>query len=179
MMARRILGLAALLLAGGLLVPLPLRGDDTEKKGLSDADFVLAASASDAAEINLGQLAARQAGSDDVKRFARHMVEDHTKSSKDMLSLVEKKRLKVNKEPDRKHRELAERLGKLRGAEFDREYMRHMVEDHRMAVALFEAESAGGKDADVKAFAVKHLPVIREHLRMAKDVAGNLKSSSK
>jgi putative membrane protein len=63
-----------------------------------------------------------------------------------------------------------DKLSKLSGADFDREYMKHMVEDHVKDVALFEKEAKNGKDADLKAWAEKTLPTLKEHLQMARDV---------
>ena len=177
-MTRRMLGLAVLVLAGGM--PLTVRAQKTEAPAkpatVTDAQFVMQASATDLAEVNLGRIAARQATNPDVKQFAQRMVNDHSKSSTEMLALVNKKQgLPVAARMDQKHRALSDRLLQLRGADFDREYMTHMVEGHRQAVALFEAESANGKEADVKAFAAKHLPTIREHFKMAQDIANKLK----
>src|SRR5207244_1939627 len=132
---------------------------DAPAKPVTDADFVMQASATDLAEVNLGKLATRQATNADVKQFAQRMVSDHSKSHDEMLALVNKKGggLRSASQMDQKHRALSDRLLQLKGANFDREYMMHMVEGHRQAVALFEAEAASGKDADVKAFATKHL----------------------
>ena len=171
-MTRRMLGLALLVLAGGMVRA------DTPAKPVTDADFVMQSSATDLAEINLGRIAVRQAASADVKQFAQRMVDDHSKASTEMLAMVNKKRgLTVAARMDQKHRALSDKLLQLRGGDFDREYMKHMVEGHRMAVGLFEAESASGKEADVKAFAAKHLPTIREHYKMAQDIANKLKGS--
>src|SRR4051794_37653056 len=90
MMTRRILGLAVVALAGGLLAT--AGHADTAKRAVSDADFVMLASATDLAEVTLGRLAARQATSEDVKRFAQRMVDDHSKSSQEMLALTNRKR---------------------------------------------------------------------------------------
>jgi len=175
------LGLAVLVLAGGMgmgaQAPKPGRAD-APAKPVTDADFVMQASATDLAEINLGRIAAKQATNAEVKQFAQRMVNDHSKASTEMLAVVNKKggKLTVASRMDQKHRALSDRLLQLRGADFDREYMKHMVEGHGQAVALFEAESASGKDADVKAFAAKHLPTIREHFKMAQDIANKLKA---
>jgi putative membrane protein len=45
--------------------------------------------------------------------------------------------------------------------------MTMMVSDHKEDVAEFEKEAKSGKDADVKAFAAKTLPTLKEHLEMA------------
>src|SRR5215470_16535000 len=148
-MTRRMLGLAALALAGGLLAA---AGAQAEKpaKAVSDADFVRLASATNLAEVNLGRLAVRQASNPDVKRFAQRLVDAHSKAHTEMLALVNKKQgLRAAAQMDQQHRALSDRLRGLRGAQFDRDYMTHMVEGHRKAVALFESEANNGKDADV------------------------------
>src|SRR5438094_786448 len=134
-MMRRIVGLAALALMVSLLASAQAQDKEPPKKPLTDADFTMQVSAADLAEINLGRLAVRQATSEDVKRFAQRMVDDHSKASTEMIALVNKKQgLGVAPQMDQKHRELSDRILRLRGADFDRDYMMHMVEDHRMAV---------------------------------------------
>jgi predicted outer membrane protein len=73
---------------------------------------------------------------------------------------------------DKKHQAVMDRLSKLSGAEFDREYMRAMVKDHSDAVEMFQRESTRGKDAEVKAWATSTLPTIQEHLRLARELEG-------
>ncbi len=48
-----------------------------------------------------------------------------------------------------------------------------MVADHQKAVALFTKESTNGKDPELKAFATKTLPTLKEHLEMAKKLPGD------
>jgi putative membrane protein len=76
-----------------------------------------------------------------------------------------------------KHREAMDKLAKLSGAEFDREYMRHQVKDHEKAIALFEGQANRGSDADLKAFASKTLPKLREHQQMAQSIAAKVGAS--
>jgi len=60
----------------------------------------------------------------------------------------------------------------MSGAEFDRAYMNMMVSDHNKDVAEFEKESTKGGDPDLKAFAAKTLPTLKEHQQMAKALHG-------
>jgi len=71
----------------------------------------------------------------------------------------------------------ADQLSGLKGAEFDRAYMAHMVEDHEKDVKAFEQESQSGQDPEVKAWAAKQLPTLREHLSQAKSVRDRLTAS--
>lgn len=72
-----------------------------------------------------------------------------------------------------------DKLAKFSGADFDREYMDTMVKDHVKDVKEFEEASAKAKDADVKAWAAKTLPTLREHLQMARDVNSKVAGSKK
>jgi len=153
--------------------------DKPAPETVTDAQFVLRASAMDLAEINLGRLGARQATSADVKKFAQRMLDDHTKSSADLLKAANKASLAPAQTMDAQHRQLAQKILELKGADFDRMFMTHMVEDHQKAIALFEAASKSAKDADLKAFAGKTLPTLREHLKMAQDTLGKLKGTGK
>jgi putative membrane protein len=68
----------------------------------------------------------------------------------------------------------------MNGAEFDRAYMKDMVQDHTKDVAEFRKESTSAKDPDVKSFASQTLPTLEDHLKEAKGItpAGASKQSS-
>lgn len=80
-----------------------------------------------------------------------------------------------------KHKQLYDRLSRLSGAEFDREYMKEMVKDHNKDVAAFEKASEKSQDPDLKAWVTKTLPTLREHQQQARDVEAKVggKSSDK
>jgi len=52
-----------------------------------------------------------------------------------------------------------------------------MVEDHEKDVKAFEQEAQSGQDPEVKAWAAKQLPTLREHLSQAKSVRDRLAAS--
>ena len=70
--------------------------------------------------------------------------------------------------------EAVERLSRHSGAEFDREFMGQMVKDHDKTVALFERQAQSGSDAELKGFAAKTLPTLREHAQMARELAAKV-----
>jgi putative membrane protein len=70
---------------------------------------------------------------------------------------------------------MADRMSKLSGAEFDREYVNAMVEDHEKDVNLFRMQSESGTDADAKAFAAKTLPTLQMHLKMIQGIQSKMK----
>lgn len=72
------------------------------------------------------------------------------------------------------HRKMMDKMAKLSGTAFDREYLKHQVADHDKAVALFEKQSRSGKDAELKAFAARALPTLKEHQRMAREISSRV-----
>jgi len=136
-----------------------------------DRTFMMHAATGGLMEVKLGQLASERAANADVKAFGTRMVEDHGKANNELMQLATSKGVTPPKEMDAKGKAMAAQLGKLSGAAFDKAYMRHMVEDHVKDVAAFDNETNHGTDADVKAWAAKTVPTLREHLTMARDTA--------
>jgi len=135
----------------------------------SDKMFVTKAAEGGLAEVQLGQLAADHASSEDVKKFGQRMVSDHGKANDELKTLAQQKNITLPTELGAKDKALHDRLEKLSGAAFDRAYMQHMLTDHRKDVNEFKHESTIGKDPDVKAWASKTLPTLEEHLKQAED----------
>jgi putative membrane protein len=140
------------------------------KAGDKDQQFLQHAARDGLAEVQLGQMAAERASNPEVQRFGQRMVTDHTKANQELMALAQSKNFSMPKDIDKKYQKTAEALAKKQGTRFDREYTRDMVADHEKAVQLFSAEAKEGKDADIKAFANKSLPILQEHLQMARQL---------
>ena len=153
--------IASSLLAGLALIATGARADSLDKA------FVQKAAKGGMAEVEMGKVAQDKAANAQVKKFAGHMVNDHTKANDELKSIADKKGVPLPSGPDSSQKKDGEKLKSLSGAAFDREYMTHMVADHKATVAEFEKEAANGQDADVKAFAAKTLPTLREHMKEA------------
>jgi predicted outer membrane protein len=76
-------------------------------------------------------------------------------------------------DPDR--RAVYKKLSKLRGADFDKEYMKTVVSDHEKAVKLFTSYSKSGKDEELRTFAKDTLPTLKKHLKQAREINDKLK----
>jgi len=91
------------------------------------------------------------------------LEKDHTANNQELKSLATSKGVVLTTTLDAEHQQLHDRLEKLDGGAFDRAYTSAMVDGHKKMIALFEQASVS-KDAQVKAFAEKTLPTLREHL---------------
>jgi putative membrane protein len=132
-----------------------------------DKDFVEDTARDGMTEIELGKLAQQHAASDQVKQFGARMIQDHGKAGDDLNRIAESKGLKMPTEPSMMQRHDVTKLSKLNGADFDKAYTDAMVKDHEKAVKTFTKESTDAKDPEVRSFAAKTLPTLKEHLQLA------------
>jgi putative membrane protein len=133
----------------------------------SDKKFMEKAAKDGMAEVKLGQLAAQKASAPEVKQFGQRMVDDHSKANDQLKQIASNKGVTLPTELDKSAQKEHDKLSKLSGAEFDREYMNHMVSDHKKAISEFKNEANKAKDADLKQFASSTLPILEEHLNLA------------
>jgi putative membrane protein len=132
-------------------------------------DFVTLAAQSDMLEIETSKLALRKSESDKTKQFAERMIKDHTETSTELKALVGsgKVQASVPAALDKAHKEKLDKLAKLDGKDFTKEYNDMQVSAHKDAVSLFERYTKEGDNRDLQTFAGKHLPHLQEHLKMA------------
>jgi putative membrane protein len=132
---------------------------------MADNDFMLAAAQGGMTEVKLGELAAQKGMRADVKAFGQMMVKDHTAINGDLKALAAQKGVTFPDSLDAKHQGMVDKMAALTGSEFDDAYIAGMIEDHKMDAKEFKAESAETKDADIKSFVDKSIPVVDEHLK--------------
>lgn len=140
----------------------------------ADQQFMKEAATGGMAEVDLGRLAARKGKRADVRAFGRRMVRDHSKANVELKALASRKHVMLPAAMTVEQKTEKANLMKLSGAAFDREYMRMMVEDHDKDVAAFQQKSSDAADADLKGWAIKTLPTLQEHQRMAHETQGKL-----
>ena len=152
---------------------------DSGKVSKGDRSFIMDAANDSLAEIELGKVAQQNAESPEVKKFAQRMVDDHSAASKELEPIAGKLGVTPPTAPQGKHGKMVKDLSKKTGAAFDRDYVDAMVKDHKKAVKLFEKQSEKAEAAELRQFAAKQLPALKEHLKMAEDLQAGMKKNRK
>jgi putative membrane protein len=131
---------------------------------LGDADFVRRAAIANRFEIEEAQLALAQGSDPRLKEFARTMVMDHGAALKDLEAAARMAGVTV---PDRKfdetHQARINAISRKKGADFDQQYRADQRQAHDDAIALLVAYQGSGKSEQLRAWAIKALPVVRKH----------------
>ncbi len=145
------------------------KGQDKDKsKG--DRHFVMEATHGGMKEVAAGRAALERSTSEDVKQFAQRIVDDHTKANDELKALASSKNITIPDESKGLHHPTPPNWESLKGVAFDRVFMADQVRAHEKTIALFERQAKSGADAELKSWAEKTLPALREHLKMARDV---------
>ncbi|MBW8907128.1 MAG: DUF4142 domain-containing protein [Betaproteobacteria bacterium] len=123
------------------------------------------------AEIEAGKMGSSKAQSPDVKKFAQQMVQDHGKMLDELKSLAKSKGVALPDNAPMKDMAQSKLLERKSGAEFDKDYMEHMVKDHEKNVQDTENIAAKAKDPQFKSAVQQANAKIKEHLQMAQRLA--------
>ena len=169
---------AAALFLGGQIVTAADSGTKSAKTevGSDDQEFVREAASGGMLEVELGKLASQRAANAQVKEFGSRMQKDHSKANDELKKIAAKKNIKIPAELEAKHKSSVNKISKLKGEEFDREYMSAMVDDHKEDVEKFQRQADKGKDPELKKFAQDQVPILKKHLELAEQTRTQLGS---
>jgi len=140
-----------------------------------DAKFVLAAANGGMAEVILGKLAKEKAVNAKVKDFGAMMVKDHSKANNELKALAKSKGITLPDAIDKEEQKVKDELSAKSGADFDKAYVKNMIDDHKADIKEFEKAIKNLKDMDLKAFAVKALPMLKMHLETIQKIQDGMK----
>jgi putative membrane protein len=161
--------------------------------GTPDAtQFRAKATASDAFEVLSSKIALTHATYPDLKMFAQMMIDDHTKSTDQLVALggISKVSLTSKMSPgrdgqyvgndliDTDHANELNSLDSKSNDDFNRTYIDDQVKGHEAAVSLLEDYAKNGDNAKLKAFATSILPTVKAHLAKAQGLQRVLERGS-
>jgi putative membrane protein len=169
-----------------------------------DRNFVADLMNANNAEVELGKLASERAAASDVKQFGQMMIQDHTKAGDELKQIAMLHNIEMpGAALDDKHRDLMDKLSKLQGREFDREYMKAMVDGHEDVIDKLQSRvdevnrgrvATGKEERDVNVkpeasndpitaslneWAANALPVVKGHRDRAKAINDRLDGSQR
>lgn len=130
-----------------------------------DRKFILDAGKLGEGEVAIARLAVQKTADTRLRDFSQQMIADHEAVNAELRQLASRKGVDLLSESTES--KALKRLSEKSGGEFDENYAEQLVADHKDAVDLFEKASRKADDAEVAAFASKHLPALREHLQHA------------
>ncbi|GAB3989744.1 hypothetical protein GCM10028807_15310 [Spirosoma daeguense] len=128
-------------------------------------EFAVKAANGGMLEVELGRLAQEKAASQAVKDFGAMMVKDHSKANDELKTIAATHNITLPSSLGQDEQEHVNEMAKLSGAEFDKKYVKMMVDDHKEDIDLFKkAVEDNETNPAVKDFASKTLPTLQTHM---------------
>lgn len=152
--------------AGALFLAHAAMAADIDKK---DAEYLQKSAQGLMSEVKLGDMAQKQAADERVKQFGKRMVDDHGKDLQNVKQLASQKHVNLPDAPDKDQTREADKLAKLSGAAFDKEYVKYEMKDHKDDVEENGKTMKKAKDPDVRKFAGEEYRTVVGH---KKDIDG-------
>lgn len=146
----------------------------------TDAEIAKIVEATNTGEIALAKLAKEKSNNPEVKKFADHMIMDHSENNKKSAEILKKN--KMTPEESAKSVEMkanAEmsktKLQTLSGTEFDKAYISDQIATHEKVLKSFENEFIpSAKNDELKSLLTSTKPKIEGHLKHAKEIQGKM-----
>lgn len=136
-----------------------------------DDKFVQRVAADVLAEVALGRLAAQRATRPEVKEFARTLADEQSRAYEDLKALAIQKKFTLPSEPRPEQKAQIGQLEATTGAAFDEAYLAATAASRAGALALFDEAAGAWGDPDVKAWAARLLPTLKQRLARARELA--------
>jgi putative membrane protein len=150
------------------------------ESALSDGEIAKITDVVNEGEIEQAQLAKSKAKNADVKKFAQHMITDHTKAKQNGQKLVKQQQLitqdnSVATDLSNGADETLQSLRGAQGAEFDRQYMNSQVDQHQKVLDMLDKQLIPSADSpELKAELAKAREMVEKHLTQARELKQDL-----
>ncbi|WFU19949.1 DUF4142 domain-containing protein [Bradyrhizobium sp. CB3481] len=127
------------------------------------------------AEVEMGKLAQQNGQSENVKNFGQMLQADHTAANEKAIDVAKSMGVTPPGGPNAKQKADYEKMSKMSGPKFDRDFAAHMVADHQKDIAEYKKAS---KNADPAGeYAKGNIAVLQKHLETAKSLTSKKTSS--
>jgi putative membrane protein len=152
-------------LLAALLITTPLAAQAAPGQ---DQMFVRKAAQGGLAEVREAHVALNNSRNPGVIRFANRMITDHTANNAQLARIAHQEGRPLPPTIGARNEQIVATLQTLHGRAFDRQYVQGQVAGHEQMLSLLQNEVASGSDPRLVAFARATIPVVREHLSLAR-----------
>lgn len=131
------------------------------------AEYLAMAAAGDLYEKTSSQLMVETVSSGaEIKRFAREMVEDHNKTTMQLMTAAQRAGLAAPSAPamTQQQQAMVEQLRAAQGAQRDQIYVQQQMMAHQQALALHQGYAQRGDNEALRAVAQEASKVVQEHI---------------
>ena len=156
--------------------PKGIEKQPADKEPTTDKEFVARALACEMAEMKFAQQAAKQSQNEDIKKMADKIQESHKTIRDSLMDKAKEMKMGVVEGLEPTVRERWQKLAKLKGLDYDREWLKGLMESNERSIKMYEKWSTEAKDTGLREIASNALKMDRTCLEKAQTLATSLKS---
>lgn len=125
-------------------------------------------------EIQVSQWVQQRAQDQQVKQFAQMVVKDHQQANQQLKQIAQSAGVQIQEKLDPVHQAKLQKFQQCAASEIDRKYAFSQAAGHMMGVLELTYQSRNAQNQDVKQYATKTLPKMKQHLDRATEIATSL-----
>jgi putative membrane protein len=146
--------------------------DDSSKSLVSNQSFVDQAEANNSFAIKAGNLAIEKGENLLVKQYGQLMIDEYTALGKEINDMASSKEWFIRSDIYMKQKEKLDTLKVLEPLQFDKAYLRIMIDSHQDIIRVFERASKdnGITDQHLRSFIVNKLPLLYKYQEKAQSI---------
>jgi predicted outer membrane protein len=137
-------------------------------------EFLIQVMEDSLAEMELCMVALDNSDHPEIKAFAQAMLDEHGKLGQQIEKLAQRMQLDFPKKIRSEHAALIRRLSRLKGEEFDQQFMEQNLRYHENDLKVFEHYAAQKDGGEVRSLAEAGARLFGRHLKMVKELVQKL-----
>jgi putative membrane protein len=125
-----------------------------------------------ATEKGLAETAAKSAANEGVRQFAARLAQHYAGCEKELADVSKELKIAVVAAPNRAEREKVAEISKLKGPDFDKQFLQHVIQSDERALKMIDAKNQTNERC--RAAAEKATAELRKHIDEARELQKKL-----
>lgn len=143
----------------------------------NDALFIAEAGSNALLQVQLSESAAEKAVSPEVIELAQRMRDEHQQVLAELQSIADQSMFVLPQTLGNAHQKIYDEVHEQSGLGYDLTYVKEVNDLHEEVLDRYEDMADHGVNMEVKMFASKQLPLIRQHVEMTDKINDQIEST--
>jgi putative membrane protein len=143
----------------------------------NDALFIAEAASAAMLQLRLSEAATDKAVSPEAKKLAQQMQQEHQLLFTDLQNMVNQSMFVLPQNLGNAHQKIYDEVSERSGIGFDLAYVKQVNRLHDNLLDRYSDMADNGNNMEVKMFASKQLPLIREHKELAEKISDKIEDA--
>jgi len=152
---------------------------NSTKLSKADEDLMMQVAMGGMMQLETSKVAVQKSTNPEIREIAQAEVDEQTGLSAKLQEIATAKGVTLPSTPDAKTQEMVTKMQGMSGAALDRHYVQeHAVKGHETLDKVMSKVESRGQDANLMAVAKAAHPLVKTHLKVARELSTKMRSNS-